>query len=130
MKHVLRLWDIMIAVDPNYIRQTVDNLVINAITYSNSGTIKVSVLRQDKDMVEFAIKDEGLGIPKADLFEIFTPFKMGSKSESKAEGRGVGLALCKAAIKAHGGSIKVESNGQVGAIFRFMLALKRYVVGS
>lgn len=38
---------------------------------------------------------------------IFTPFKMGSKTESKAEGRGVGLALCKAAIEAHGGSITV-----------------------
>jgi signal transduction histidine kinase len=116
--------DILIAVDPNYIRQTVDNLVINAITYSQKGTIKVSLLHKGSNMVEFAIKDEGIGIPKEELFDIFTPFKMGIKTESKAEGRGVGLALCKAAIEAHDGAIKVESGGNIGAKFTFILSLK------
>ena len=46
---------------------------------------------------------------------------MGSNTESKAEGRGVGLALCKAAIEAHGGMIKAESNGTKGALFRIVL---------
>jgi len=85
--------NILIALDPNYIRQTVDNLVINAISYSKNGTIKVSLLRKDKDIVEFEIMDEGIGIAKTELFDIFTPFKMGIKTESKAEGRGVGLAF-------------------------------------
>ena len=116
--------DILIALDPNYIRQTVDNLVINAISYSKNGTIKVSLLRKDKDIVEFEIRDEGIGIAKTELFDIFTPFKMGIKTESKAEGRGVGLALCKSAIEAHGGTIKVESNGTIGATFRFVLSLR------
>ena len=114
--------NVLVNVDANYIRQTVDNLVINAITYSNSGEIKVSVLRQGKDMVEFVIQDEGIGIPKSQLYDIFTPFKMGIHTESKAEGRGVGLALCKAAIDAHGGSINVFSNGTKGASFRVSLA--------
>ncbi|MEA0971130.1 Signal transduction histidine kinase domain protein [Candidatus Megaera venefica] len=116
--------NILIALDPNYIRQTVDNLVINAISYSQNGTIKVSLLRKDKDIVEFEIMDEGIGIAKTELFDIFTPFKMGIKTESKAEGRGVGLALCKSAIEAHGGTIKVESNGTIGATFRFVLSLR------
>ncbi|MBA2629018.1 MAG: hypothetical protein H0U78_03165, partial [Rickettsiaceae bacterium] len=116
--------DILIAVDPNYIRQTVDNLVINAITYSQKGTIKVSLLRKGNNIVEFVIKDEGIGIPKSELFDIFTPFKMGTKTESKAEGRGVGLALCKAAVEAHDGVIKVESGGDIGAKFTFVLSLK------
>ena len=47
---------------------------------------------------------------------------MGSNTESKAEGRGVGLALCKAAIEAHGGNIKADSKGGKGAIFRFVLS--------
>jgi len=115
--------DILMALDPNYIRQTVDNLVINAITYSKNGAIKVSLLRKE-DIVEFEIKDEGIGIAKEELFDIFTPFKMGIKTESKAEGRGVGLALCKSAIEAHGGTIKVESNGTVGATFRFVLFVR------
>ena len=49
---------------------------------------------------------------------------MGIKTESKAEGRGVGLALCKAAIEAHDGTIKVESGGNIGAKFTFILSLK------
>ena len=112
--------EILISLDPNYIKQTIDNLIINAITYSNSGVIKISVLRTDKNQVEIIVKDEGIGIPKAELYDIFTPFKMGTHTESKAQGRGVGLALCKSAVEAHGGTITVESNGK-GALFRILL---------
>ena len=112
--------NILINIDPNYIRQTVDNLVINAINFSTEGVIRISVLRKGK-RVEFVISDNGIGIPKEDLYDIFTPFKMGSNAESKAEGRGVGLALCKAAIEAHGGSISAASRGRMGARFRFVL---------
>lgn len=112
--------NIFISVDPNYMRQTVDNLVINAINFSTEGVIRISVLRKG-NVVEFMISDNGIGIPKEDLYDIFTPFKMGSNAESKAEGRGVGLALCKAAVEAHGGSISAESKGGVGAQFRFVL---------
>ena len=79
--------NIFISVDPNYMRQTVDNLVINAINFSTKGVIRISVSRR-RSAVEFMILDNGIGIPKEDLYDIFTPFKMGSNSESKAEGRG------------------------------------------
>jgi Na+/proline symporter/signal transduction histidine kinase len=115
--------EILIAVDPNYIRQVVDNIVINSINFSDEGLIEVNVTRED-EFVKLTISDKGKGIPMAELYDIFTPFKMGSNSESKAQGRGVGLALCKAAIEAHGGSIKAESNGTQGAIF--MVLLPRY----
>jgi signal transduction histidine kinase len=111
--------EIMISVDPNYIRQTVDNLVINAINFSEEGTIEVSVHKQ-KHSVLFTITDQGIGINKNDIYDIFTPFKMGSNTESKAEGRGIGLALCKSVIEAHDGSITAQSDG-VGATFRFVL---------
>ena len=116
--------DTPVFVDPNYIRQTIDNLVINAINYSKSGTIKISVQPKPKNMVEIIIQDQGIGIPKSELYDIFTPFKMGTKTESKAEGRGVGLALCKSAIEAHGGSIVVESDGRCGALFRIILSMR------
>ena len=115
--------EILILVDPNYMRQVVDNLVINAIKFSSEGVIRVELLKKD-GLIEFTIKDNGIGIPKEELYDIFTPFKMGSNAESKAEGRGVGLALCKAAIEAHGGTITAESSG-VGAVFRFVLKLSR-----
>ena len=114
--------EVMIAVDPNYIRQAVDNLVINAISFSQTGIIKVIVSKQ-KGEITFTITDQGKGIPPLELSDIFTPFKMGSNTESKAEGRGVGLALCKSAIEAHGGYIKAESNGKSGATFSFVLPL-------
>jgi Na+/proline symporter/signal transduction histidine kinase len=116
--------EVMIAVDPNYIRQTVDNLVINAINFSTEGLIKVSVLRKDRQVI-FTVADQGKGIPKNELSEIFNPFKMGSNSESKACGRGVGLALCKSAVEAHGGSISADSNGEIGATLKFTLPLQK-----
>ena len=112
--------NVFVNVDPNYMRQTVDNLVINAINFSTQGVIRISALRKG-NFVEFIIEDDGIGIPREELYDIFTPFKMGSNTASKAEGRGVGLALCKAALEAHGGSITAESKGGKGARFRFLI---------
>ncbi|MFK8040608.1 MAG: ATP-binding protein [Rickettsiaceae bacterium] len=115
--------DIMIAVDANYIRQTIDNLVINAINFSDKGMITVSVQKKNGEVI-FIIKDQGLGIPKEELLDVFEAFKMGSNTESKAEGRGIGLALCKSVIQAHGGNITAESNGEQGATLKFTLSLQ------
>ncbi|PCJ28169.1 MAG: hypothetical protein COA94_03595 [Rickettsiales bacterium] len=113
--------NVMVPMDENYIRQTIDNLVINAINFSEKGKILVIVARQT-NFVTFTIKDQGIGIPLRELYDVFTPFKMGSNTETKAEGRGVGLALCKAAVNAHGGEVKVESSG-AGVLFRVVLPL-------
>ncbi len=112
--------EITVRADINYMRQVIDNLIINSIKFSNEGIIKIT-LRKDRAGVEFKIEDEGIGIPKKDIYDIFTPFKMGSNTESKAEGRGVGLALCKSAVEAHGGKILAESNGKKGACFTFWI---------
>lgn len=112
--------EIMISVDPNYMRQTVDNLVINAINFSDKGVIAITVKKEAGEVV-FTIRDQGKGIPKNELFDIFTPFKMGSNTESKASGRGIGLALCKSAVEAHGGSILANSDGVCGAKLQFTL---------
>lgn len=117
--------EIFVFVDPNYIRQTIDNLVINAINYSNKGIITIDLYRTNENTIELIIKDQGIGIPKHELYDIFTPFKMSSKTESKAQGRGVGLALCKAAIEAHNGTITVESDGITGASFTVSLPLRK-----
>jgi signal transduction histidine kinase len=115
--------EIFAALDPNYMRQVVDNLIINAIKFTKEGNIYVNLLKK-KDLIEFTIQDNGIGIPKEEIYDIFTPFKMGSNAESKAEGRGVGLALCKAAIEAHDGDISAESIDGIGAKFTFRLKAK------
>lgn len=112
--------EILIKLDPNYIRQVVDNLVINAIKYSNNGTIMIK-LHKSISHVEFTITDEGLGILPEEIYDIFKPFQVSSKTMTPSSGRGVGLALCKSAIEAHGGKIIASSDGKIGAKFRFML---------
>lgn len=114
--------EIMIALDPNYIRQMVDNIVINAISYSNDGLITVTVYTENSNVV-LTVEDQGVGIPSNELYDIFDPFKMGSKTESKAEGRGIGLALCKSVAEAHDGSITAQSDGKKGAKFTIILPL-------
>lgn len=111
--------EMMIRVDVYYIQQVIDNIIINAIKFSTKGTIKV-IGYSTSNEIFIIIEDEGIGIPKYDLYDIFTPFKMRSNTVSKAEGRGVGLALCKTAVEAHGGSITANSEGS-GATFTITL---------
>ncbi len=113
--------EVLVPVDPNYMRQVVDNLIINAIKFSQKGIVEVKVTR-NLDSAIFVVRDEGMGIQKHELYDIFRPFQMSEATTSKAEGRGVGLALCKAAVLAHGGRITVESSG-VGALFTVILPL-------
>jgi signal transduction histidine kinase len=73
--------------------------------------------------VDFIIADEGIGIPKTELFDIFEPFTVSSKTRTPAGGRGNGLAVCKRIAQAHGGSIIADSNGEVGATLKVVLPL-------
>ena len=109
----------MISVDPNYMSQVVDNLAINAIQFSEEGVIEIN-LRTQGTIVLFTISDRGIGIPQEDLYDIFTPLKMGANAGSKDKNRNVGLALCKSVITAHEGKITAESKG-IGAIFKIVL---------
>ena len=111
--------ELMVSVDPNYMKQTIDNLVINAINFSEKGLIEVHLKREHNE-IHFTIIDQGKGIPVNEIYDIFTAFHEASNSVSKAQGRGVGLALCKAAIRAHGGEIEAESR-KIGALIRFVI---------
>jgi signal transduction histidine kinase len=108
--------------DKYHISQTFDNLIINAINYCKSGCISISLKRINTE-VEFTIIDEGIGIPKEELYDIFKPFAVSSRTKTSAGGRGVGLALCEKVIKLHNGTIEAESDGKKGAIFKFNLPL-------
>jgi len=115
--------DIIAKCDPHYIAATFDNLIINAIQYSKSGTITIS-LKKHKNSIEFIIQDEGIGIPKNELYDIFTAFVVSSKTANPSGGRGIGLTVAQKSIEAHGGSIHAESDGEHGAKFTFTLPVK------
>ncbi len=106
--------------DKYYIGQTFDNLIINAINYCKVGRISISLKRTDQG-VEFTITDEGIGVPKEDIYDIFKPFTVSSRTKTTAGGRGVGLALCEKVIKLHNGTIKAESAGKNRTVFKFTL---------
>ena len=115
--------NIIIEGDSKYLSQTLDNLIINAITYCKFGKITID-LEQFKGFVYFNIADEGVGIPLNELENIFDEFTVSSRTKTPAGGRGVGLAVCQKVIEVHGGSIKAESNGDIGATFK--IVLKKY----
>ena len=121
-KHLRFMTDIepgiIVNCDKYYMKLVLDNLIINAINYSNEGNVTLT-LGNDQDKVSVSIQDEGIGIPTSELFDIFEAFTVSSKTRTPAGGRGVGLTLCKKAIEAHGGTIWAESDGKKGSIFRF-----------
>jgi signal transduction histidine kinase len=111
--------------DQHYITSTLDNLIINAIQYSGmTGKITIKLIKI-ATAVEFSIQDEGIGIPQNELHNIFGAFTVSSKTRTPAGGRGIGLALCEKAIKAHGGEISAVSDGEKGAVFKFNLPTSR-----
>ncbi len=114
--------DIKLKCDEHYITSTIDNLIINAIQYSSEGKITIKLTNTDSE-IEFSINDEGLGIPKEELYDIFGAFIVSSKTHTPAGGRGIGLALCKKVIEVHGGKISAESDGEKGTSFKFTLPL-------
>jgi signal transduction histidine kinase len=106
--------------DKYYIGQTFDNLIINAINYCKKGCINIS-LKKVNQGIEFTIIDEGIGIPKEDIYNIFKPFTVSSRTKTAAGGRGIGLSLCEQVVKLHNGTIKAESNGKNRTLFKFTL---------
>lgn len=115
---------IKVTCDKYYITQVIDNIIINAIQYSNGGKITISVKINDKkSTIAISIKDEGIGLSNNDVYKIFEVFTVGDNTKTPAGGRGVGLALCNKIIDLHKGKIWVESDGQSGSKFTFTLPL-------
>ena len=112
---------ITLNIDKYYLSQAIDNLIINSINYAKSGTIAISLKRDnDNKGIAFSISDEGIGIPPDELDEVFKEFTVSSRTQSFAGGRGVGLAVCKKVIEVHGGKIKAESK-KIGTTIWFTL---------
>jgi heavy metal sensor kinase len=111
--------------DAERLSQVVTNLLTNAIQFNREqGKIRVS-LEANGSRALFQVVDTGEGIAAEDLPHIFERFYRADKSRSRAEGRnGLGLAICKAIVDAHGGSIEVASQVGSGSTFTVKLPLK------
>ncbi|MEG1476253.1 MAG: ATP-binding protein, partial [Oscillospiraceae bacterium] len=113
---------IMAKMDARLIVQVIINIVDNAIKYTQIGSeITISVAKQG-DKVLTQISDNGSGLSeqsKEHIFEMF--YTANTKVADSRRGMGLGLALCKSIITAHGGEIKASDNKPQGTIFSFTL---------
>lgn len=108
--------------DPVRLGQALDNLVSNAVKYSPPGSIvRVSAVRP-RDAWRFHVRDEGPGILPGDRARLFTDFaRLSARPTGDERSTGLGLAITRRVIEAHGGTIGVESEPGHGADFWFSL---------
>ena len=112
-----------ISTDPQQIKLVIENLLDNAIRYSKrKGEIKIYLGKREKNLF-FAIRDNGVGIPKEDQKYIFQKF-FRAKSAAGKQGTGLGLFINKAIVEKLGGKIWFESKQNQGTTFYFTLPLK------
>ena len=112
---------IFIETDERLMMQVITNLVSNAIKFSDDGkVIRISAERFNNELVEFVVKDEGVGIPDNYQRRIFKFEKMFSTRGTRGEkGTGLGLSLVKEIIERHKGQIWFYSKERVGSEFHF-----------
>jgi CheY-like chemotaxis protein len=113
--------------DPVRLHQIILNLVSNAVKFTNTGKITVSVrmLSEDEEKVavEFAVTDSGIGISENKIEQIFENFQQASSNTSRIYGgTGLGLAIVKQLVEPQGGSIHVKSKVDEGSTFSFVLS--------
>ena len=108
--------------DADRLDQVITNLLANAIHYTREqGEIRITT-RTANGFSELEVADNGPGIAPDDLPHIFERFYRADKARARAEGRaGLGLAICKAIVEAHGGTITAKSQPDAGASFTFRL---------
>ena len=108
--------------DERRIKQIIMNMVSNAIKFTDSGRIDLTV-RQYGDIVEVRVRDTGIGIGKEDLVKLFRPFVRVMVPGRLTEGTGLGLYLSKKIAVFLGGDITAESEPGKGSIFTFTFPL-------
>jgi len=111
-------------IDPKRVEQIVRNLLGNAIKYSpEGGTITVRG-REEQGQLIVEVSDQGIGIPSGDLERVFERFyRVENEATRNVGGVGLGLAVCRSIVEAHGGRIWVESALGVGSTFHFSVPL-------
>jgi len=111
--------------DIRMLQRMIGNLVDNALKYTPSGGSVDLAIRQDKGKnIIITVKDSGIGISSADQSQIFNRFFRCDSSRSQGtsrSGSGLGLSLCRAIARAHGGDIKVDSAPGRGSLFSVIL---------
>jgi signal transduction histidine kinase len=110
--------------DAERLAQVVDNIFNNAIKFTPSGGHVSCTVERDEDEAVVRISDTGRGIPQEELDDVFVKFFRSPGVQTDAiPGTGIGLAISKAIVEAHGGTIDLSSKVGVGTTFEIRLPL-------
>ncbi|HYE46078.1 MAG TPA: ATP-binding protein, partial [Caulobacter sp.] len=110
--------------DPTRLRQVVGNLVNNAIKFTETGGVMVTVEPAENGL-KFMVRDSGIGIAPEKIPGLFGAFTQADQSITRRfGGTGLGLAICKRLVEAMGGDIQVASQVGRGSVFGFTLKLE------
>ncbi|MFS0841035.1 ATP-binding protein [Paenibacillus sp. 1P03SA] len=112
--------------DSNRLRQVLNNLIGNAVKFTETGSVKVMVSQKRVDdnliTLEFIVEDTGIGIPADKMNHLFQPFtQIDATISRKFGGTGLGLSICKTLVNLMGGTIYARSNVAKGAVFVFTI---------
>jgi len=120
--------DVIIFSDPFRFRQILSNLLNNALKFTDEGQITMGYHVKSGQMLEFFVRDSGIGMPAEKLDIIFERFgQIDDIYNKNKRGTGLGLAISKNLVKILGGEMKVESEIQKGSVFYFTLPYKSRV---
>jgi two-component system sensor histidine kinase KdpD len=109
--------------DPHLLGRVLRHLLENVASHTPAGTRVTLSSKRSDDRVEFYVEDNGPGIDANDLPLIFEKFYRGKRGASKKKGSGMGLAITRAILAAHGGGIEATSVSGGGARFHFWVPL-------
>jgi signal transduction histidine kinase len=131
-KHVHLINDVpphtipLVEADPALLQQALQNLVENAIKYTESGGEVTVRVRTREDRLVFEVKDTGIGIAPVDQPRLFEKFFRGAQRETKKnQGTGLGLAIVKSIAERHNGKVWVESQLGKGSTFYLAIPLRQ-----
>lgn len=130
--------EIIVLADPNIpcgligdevcIKQIIINLMTNAVKFTHSGAVTLSVshiVQEDSIILKISVEDTGIGITEENLNRLFTSFQqLDTRKNRSIEGTGLGLAISKRLLTQMGGTINVSSVYGQGSVFSFEIPLK------
>jgi len=117
--------DVIVFADPDRLNQIFNNLMNNAIKFTPHGSVQIGYQPMN-NMVQFYVKDTGIGIATEFHDKIFERFRQVEISKARNYGgNGLGLAITKNLVELMGGRIWLESQSEKGSTFHFTLPIER-----
>jgi two-component system sensor histidine kinase KdpD len=113
----------LLPVDAVLLEQVLVNLLENATKYTPAGSLIEIAARADGDAVTIEVADHGPGLPPGEESRIFEKFFRGKPAAAGVPGAGLGLAICRGVVDAHGGTLVAANRPGGGAVFRMTLPL-------